>query len=126
MINYGCIFCRIANKEGVTATFVEETAEVFVIDDIAPRKKTHLLIIPKNHFRNMKDVDANDNATLCQDMFRIVVNLAKRLKHRQSFKLLCNNEYEAGQEIMHLHWHFLSDETLSRPELLDSEAEQKD
>jgi len=107
-----CIFCKISNKE-VPSKFIFETNSVFVIHDVAPRAKTHLLIIPKNHISNMKEELITHDKTLCQEMFLATSAVAAKLNGKKSFKILCNNEKEAGQEVMHLHWHFVSDEDFS-------------
>lgn len=114
MTKQDCIFCKISNGQ-IPSKIIEETETVFVIKDIAPEQTTHLLIIPKLHVRNMKDVDPHAaDSKLCLDMFAIVKKLSTRLKSEtQSFKLACNNEAAAGQAVFHLHWHFLSKDEMS-------------
>jgi len=112
-MDYTCIFCRIANGT-VPTKFIAETTEVFVIADIAPRAKTHLLVVPKKHIRNMKEIDLAKDDQLCKEMFQAVVTATSKLNDEQAFKLICNNERAAGQEIMHLHWHILSENELGQ------------
>jgi histidine triad (HIT) family protein len=102
-----CIFCKISNKE-IPSNFIFETKSIFVIKDINPSDKTHLLIIPKIHIINMASIDLENDQTFCQDFFLVTAKLAKHLSGNKSFKILCNNGSESGQIVMHLHWHFIS------------------
>jgi len=43
-----CIFCKIVNKE-IPATVVYEDENYIAFNDINPKMKTHILIIPKKH-----------------------------------------------------------------------------
>ena len=51
-----CIFCKIANGEIPSATLYEDE-EFRVILDLGPASKGHALILPKNHYRNLYDID---------------------------------------------------------------------
>ena len=45
-----CIFCKIASGE-IPSNTIYENSEFKVIMDIAPASKGHVLIIPKEHFK---------------------------------------------------------------------------
>lgn len=51
-----CIFCKIAKGEIHSAT-VYEDSHFTVILDVNPATKGHCLIIPKEHFDNIYDLD---------------------------------------------------------------------
>ncbi len=51
-----CIFCKIANGEIPSATIYEDD-DFRVILDLGPATKGHALILPKNHYRNLYDID---------------------------------------------------------------------
>ena len=51
-----CIFCKLANGEIPTATLYEDD-EFRVILDAGPATKGHALILPKEHYRNLYDLD---------------------------------------------------------------------
>lgn len=104
-----CIFCKISNKE-IDANFIFETDSIFVIKDIFPSAKTHLLIIPKKHIINMSYIDLENDQTICQDFFSITTKISKQLSGNKSFKIICNNGSDGDQTVMHLHWHFVSKE----------------
>ena len=51
-----CIFCKIAAGEIPSATLYEDD-DFRVILDLGPASKGHALILPKEHFRNLYDID---------------------------------------------------------------------
>ena len=80
-----------------------ENDEVIVIADKYPKAKVHLLIIPKIVTRNFYEtppavLDMLNNA---------VKTVAEKLDLTDHFRIVINNGF--GQEIDHLHYHFLSD-----------------
>lgn len=104
-----CIFCKIVAKQ-IPAKVVLETTDVLAFYDINPAERTHILIIPKTHCKNMKDVDTKSG--LPAAMFEAVKSLSVRLDGNRSFKIAVNNEASAGQVVFHLHWHFISKDVL--------------
>ena len=51
-----CIFCRIANGQIPSATLYED--ENFrVILDLGPASRGHALILPKEHYQNLLELD---------------------------------------------------------------------
>ena len=51
-----CIFCKLANGDIPTATLYEDD-DFRVILDLGPASKGHALILPKEHYRNLYDID---------------------------------------------------------------------
>jgi len=51
-----CIFCKLANGEIPTNT-VYEDEDFRVILDASPATKGHALILPKQHYANMFEID---------------------------------------------------------------------
>lgn len=49
------IFTKIINRE-IPASLVYEDERVIAIHDIAPKAKTHILIIPKKEIPTMDDI----------------------------------------------------------------------
>ena len=104
-MNASCIFCRIINRE-VPSSFVLETEDCIVINDIAPKAPIHYLIIPKKHLSDIRSFEEQD-MQIGNAMFELV----KQLSHVHEdipFRLLMNNGHEAGQRVMHAHMHFLA------------------
>ena len=69
------IFTKIINKE-LDSDIVYENDKVIVIKDIAPRAKTHLLIIPKKEIPTINDIKCDDK-DLVWEMFEIAKKLLK-------------------------------------------------
>ena len=100
-----CIFCKIANGEIPSATLYEDE-EFRVILDLGPASKGHALILPKNHYRNLYDIDeVTASKAIC---------LAKKMITKMTDVLGCdgynivqNNEEAAGQTVFHFHMHLI-------------------
>ena len=98
-----CIFCKIASGE-IPSTYVYETENVYVINDIAPKAKHHMLVIPKKHYKDLTEVE--DNALLAELMQ--AAKTAAKKEGLKEYRIMINNGKSAGQEVFHLHIHVLS------------------
>ena len=99
-----CIFCKIANGE-IKSEFVYESKNTFVIKDLNPKAKTHLLLIPKEHFENL---NAMKNTQLAGEILETIHNVTRKLGIEDNYRIQINNGKGAGQEVFHLHIHILS------------------
>ena len=105
MVNDNCIFCKLANGVFETNTLYEDD-DFRVILDLGPASKGHALILPKNHYRNLYDIDeATASKAIC---------LAKKMITKMTDVLGCdgynivqNNEEAAGQTVFHFHMHLI-------------------
>ena len=100
-----CIFCKIASGEIPSATLYEDE-DFRVILDLGPAARGHALILPKEHYRNLYDIDE-------QTASKAIV-LAKRMVKKMTDVLECdgynvvqNNEEAAGQTVFHFHMHLI-------------------
>ena len=100
-----CIFCKLAN--GVFATnSIYEDEDFNVILDASPANKGHALILPKEHFTDVFDID--------EELLGKAMKLAKKVAARQTEVLNCdgvniiqNNKEAAGQSVLHYHLHVI-------------------
>lgn len=101
-----CIFCKIINNE-MPSEIVFENDNVIVIKDAFPITDNHTLVIPKQHYKNMIDI----NSELLAEMIVIVQQVAnKHLKENSNVKgynIIVNNNEEANQAVDHLHIHIV-------------------
>lgn len=96
------IFEKIIKRE-IPSKIFHETDEVIVIQDIRPKTPVHLLIIPKTRFKNFYETPPETLAMLD----RTVKIVAEMLEITDHFRIQVHNGF--GQEIDHIHYHFMSD-----------------
>ena len=90
-----CIFCKIAGGE-IPSNTIYENSEFKVIMDIAPASKGHVLIIPKEHFKDIYEIDAITAGKLFQ-LATVVARALKEVLHCDGLNVLQNNGLIAGQ-----------------------------
>lgn len=100
-----CIFCKLANGD-IPTTTVYEDEDFRVIPDAGPASFGHLLIIPKDHYKDLTE--------LPEELAGKVLPLAARLGSAMKAGLGCagfnvvqNNGAAAGQTVMHFHVHLI-------------------
>lgn len=105
MIKEDCLFCKIAKGEIHSAT-VYEDSHFTVILDVNPATKGHCLIIPKEHFDNIYDLDGETTGKL----FALATCIARAMKDAlkcDGLNLVQNNGEVAGQTVNHFHLHLI-------------------
>ncbi len=98
-----CIFCKIIQGEIPSYTIYEDDS-VKAFLDIQPLTNGHTLIIPKQHFENLYDMDME----ILKHIELASQKIGKLLKEKlncQGITRLQNNEY--GQEVKHYHMHLI-------------------
>lgn len=105
-----CIFCKIVKGE-IPSKKVYEDEDVIAFYDVNPLAPIHVLIIPKEHIENVLDVKEGSN--IISKIFEAAKKIAKELKIEESgFRIITNCGEDAGQEVMHLHFHMLAGKKL--------------
>ncbi len=100
-----CIFCKIAAGEIPSATLYEDD-DFRVILDLGPASKGHALIIPKEHYRNLYDID-DETAAKAIILAKKMVNKMKDVLGCDGYNIVQNNEETAGQTVFHFHMHMI-------------------
>jgi histidine triad (HIT) family protein len=100
-----CLFCKIEKNE-IPSTKVYEDDDVYVIRDIAPKAKVHLLVIPRQHIVNLNDLLPEDQALMGKIML-LLPKLAKDQGLQDGFRTIINTGKGGGQEVFHMHIHLL-------------------
>jgi len=101
-----CIFCKIVNKE-IPATLVYEDENYLAFNDIAPKAKTHILIIPKKHIERFDKIDNEEDLELVKGLYEVALNIIKE-KNLDGCNLQINCGKNHWQEVFHIHLHLLS------------------
>ncbi|MBP3451446.1 MAG: HIT family protein [Agathobacter sp.] len=100
-----CIFCKLANGDIPTNTIYEDD-EVRVIMDAAPATKGHALVLPKNHYADIYEIDPDVLGRAIQVGQKVVKHATKVLEC-DGYNLLQNNGTAAGQTVFHYHLHLI-------------------
>lgn len=100
-----CIFCKIAAGEIPSATLYEDD-DFRVILDLGPVSKGHALILPKEHYRNLYDIDEQTLAKAASLAKKMVIKLTDVLGC-DGYNVVQNNEEPAGQTVFHFHIHLI-------------------
>jgi histidine triad (HIT) family protein len=102
------IFHKIINKE-IEAEFLFENEGAIIINDKYPQAKYHYLIIPKKPYEDLKDFL---NRAKQEEKNLFFDAIAHQLNKLESAKVQFNCGLDAGQEIMYLHAHIISNSNL--------------
>jgi histidine triad (HIT) family protein len=105
------IFQKIIDREVPSKIFFEDD-KCIVIEDIAPKAPTHLLVIPKKPIKKLSEVKPDDKNLLGHLMI-VISKITKELNIEDAFNIIINNGEEAGQTVFHLHIHILAGKNFS-------------
>ena len=100
-----CLFCKLAN--GIFDTnIVYEDENFTAIMDISPAAMGHVIVISKEHAKNIFELPAE----LVGEGHKVAQKIAKAIKEVtgcDGVNILQNNEKAAGQTVFHYHIHVI-------------------
>ena len=102
-----CIFCKIANGDFGTE-FILETDDIVAFRDINPQAPEHILVIPKNHYENILEIEDSE---LLAKLMHGVQEVSKKIGLNE-FRTVINTGKQAGQTVFHTHIHMLGGKEL--------------
>lgn len=105
MRDNNCIFCKIAAGEIPSATLYEDD-DFRVILDIEPASKGHALIIPKEHYANLYELD-DELAAKAMVLAKKIITKLTDILECDGYNVLQNNGSAAGQTVFHFHMHLV-------------------
>lgn len=100
-----CIFCKLANGD-IPTNNVYEDDTFTVIMDASPATKGHCLILPKDHYANIYELDEE----VAGKAFKLAKKLATMMTEKldcDGFNIVQNNGETAGQTVFHFHMHLI-------------------
>lgn len=100
-----CLFCKIIDNQ-IPSFVAYENNQFKVILDKFPGNKGHTLILTKEHFDDIYQMDSDTAGKL----FALATVVARALKEKldcQGLNLLQNNGEVAGQTVPHFHLHLI-------------------
>lgn len=105
MKDENCIFCKLANGDIPTATLYEDD-DFRVILDAGPASKGHALILPKEHYKNLYELDDEIAAKALVLAKKMITKLTDVLGC-DGYNIVQNNGEVAGQTVFHFHIHLV-------------------
>ena len=104
-----CLFCKIIKGE-IPSTKVYEDEYVYAFNDINPAAPTHILIIPKKHINSLSNLTLEDKEYIWSIHEAMNKIAEKQGFIKDGYRVVVNCGKDAGQEVMHLHYHLLAGE----------------
>ncbi len=109
------VFAKILRKE-IPCEYILETEHSVVFQDISPKAKIHLLLIPKGSYIDSYDFYKNATDVEIMDFQKAFVQMIENKElQEKGFRLIANSGYYGGQEVPHFHVHILGKQKLSTP-----------
>lgn len=105
MKDNNCIFCKLANGE-IPTNAIYEDDDFKVILDASPASKGHALILPKEHYANIYEIDDKVLAKASRLAKKIITHEKEILKC-DGYNVVQNNGEVAGQTVFHYHMHLI-------------------
>ncbi|GAB6166988.1 histidine triad nucleotide-binding protein [Thermostilla marina] len=100
------VFKKIIDRE-IPADIVYEDDWCLAFRDINPQAPVHLIVIPKKEIVNVDDMRDEDVEILGR-IFLAIKKIAAQEGLEKGYRVVTNNGRDAGQEVMHLHFHVLA------------------
>ncbi|HJP66192.1 MAG TPA: histidine triad nucleotide-binding protein [Actinomycetota bacterium] len=108
-----CLFCKIVEGE-ISADVVHTSDHVVAFRDINPQAPTHILLIPKDHIESVSAV-TDEHGPLLVELMQTATHLAEAEGLTGGWRLVTNVGPDAGQSVLHLHFHLLGGRGMGWP-----------
>ena len=105
MRDENCIFCKIIAGEIPSKTIYEDE-EFKVFLDVNPASKGHVLVIPKEHYADLYEID-EEVAARAMKLVKKLAGHMKAVLNCDGLNLVQNNGVVAGQTVFHFHMHLI-------------------
>tara|TARA_Y100001970_G_scaffold138150_1_gene170017 strand:+ start:2972 stop:3337 length:366 start_codon:yes stop_codon:yes gene_type:complete len=111
------IFAKILRGE-IPCNKIYEDEYVLSFHDINPKKKIHVLVIPKGKYTDLDDFNQNASSQEMIGLLKGINSVAKKLgissKIGNGYRALANIGEHGGQEVPHLHFHLFGGEKVGK------------
>lgn len=107
-----CLFCKIVKGE-IPAKILYKDEKCVAFNDIDPQAPTHFLVSPKVHIGSCGEINGT-NSLVVGRCFEAVSKVAKELG-LTDFRVVSNCGPQAGQSVLHLHFHVLGGRDMTWP-----------
>ena len=99
-----CLFCEIIDGK-IPSAKVYEDDMILAFKDINPVAPVHIVIVPKVHIDCANGVN-EENSKYVAHIFEKIPEIAKS-QGIDSYRIINNCGEDAGQSVMHLHFHLI-------------------
>ncbi len=103
--NPTCVFCRIIGGDE-TVSIIYEDEQVIAFLDVQPLHRGHVLVLPKQHYKNLFYVPEELAARTFATARRILPGLREATGSR-AINLFSPNGADGGQDVFHFHLHLI-------------------
>jgi histidine triad (HIT) family protein len=100
------IFKKIIDRQ-IPAKIVYEDELCLAFEDINPCAPIHLIVIPKKEIVSVDDLSDEDEQ-VAGHLLVAMRKIAAQLGITDGYRVVTNCGRNAGQEVMHLHFHMLA------------------
>lgn len=99
-----CVFCEIINGN-IPSDKVYEDDMMVAFKDLNPVAPVHILAVPKIHIESVNDINA-ENSNYVAHIYEKLGEIAES-QDITSYRVINNCGPDAGQTVMHLHFHLI-------------------
>ena len=111
------IFAKIIRGE-IPCKKIYEDKFVLSFHDVNPKKKIHVLVIPKGKYVDLDDFSENATSDEIVGLIKGINIVAKKLgisiDNGKGYRTLVNIGENGGQEVPHLHFHLFGGEKIGK------------
>jgi len=109
-----CLFCKIIAGE-IPAEIVAENDHAIAFRDINPAAPTHFLAVPRRHIASLEAMTDADGEAMAGVLALIRDAARAEGLLPGGYRVVSNTGPDAGQLVMHVHFHVLGDRELGWP-----------
>ena len=111
------IFAKILRGE-IPCKKIYEDDFILSFHDINPKKKIHVLVIPKGKYVDLDDFSQNASQEEMVRLLKGINTVAKKLgisvDTGKGYRALANISEDGGREVPHLHFHLFGGENVGK------------
>ena len=111
------IFAKILRGE-IPCKKIYENEYVLSFYDVNPKKKIHVLVVPKGEYTDLDDFSLNASEKEISELIKGITFVAKKLgisvNGGEGYRALANIGSDGGQEVPHLHFHLFGGEKVGK------------
>ena len=103
--NPNCVFCRIIGGDEMVSV-IHEDEEIIAFLDIQPLHPGHVLVVPKEHYKNLFYVP-EELATRTFAVAKRILPGLRKATHCRAVNIFSPNGADGGQDVFHFHVHLI-------------------